>query len=93
MIVHILHRSSEGKEFLQEESIQLKKRLDKGERTAGLMAALGSVEEWLHHSEDAVNYFTEAVKMEPESKTYHHSNAYITYVFNCPINMLSWNTL
>ncbi|PVD37998.1 hypothetical protein C0Q70_00601 [Pomacea canaliculata] len=60
-------KSSEGKEFLQEESIQLKKRLDKGERTAGLMAALGSVEEWLHHSEDAVNYFTEAVKMEPES--------------------------
>jgi Flp pilus assembly protein TadD len=62
-------RLPEGKAFLQEERQTLKRQCAKGRRNAGLFAALGSVEEFLGNTDDAVACLKQALELQPQSES------------------------
>ncbi|KAK7507871.1 hypothetical protein BaRGS_00000836 [Batillaria attramentaria] len=68
LLFHVA-RLPEGRKFLEEELQHLKQRVKQGREVTGdLMAALGSVEEWLGKVEDAVAHLEKATSLHPDNK-------------------------
>ncbi|XP_076454119.1 uncharacterized protein LOC143289129 [Babylonia areolata] len=67
LLFHVA-RLPEGRAFLEDEHQKLKREIDTGKGRADVMAALGSIEDWLGNVDNAVQYLKHAVAKEPDNK-------------------------